>query len=602
MGTASESSSATADDENSFRAFIAITKLVAHRGGRLFVVAFVLSAAIAALTAGEVLLLREAIARIEQEQFDAISLIILGAVIMARRIAGSAVREIQWPLSERLERSVTLDVYRSAIRAPFDEFEQASFQDALQRSLTTTSSRLWTAVWALVTIVTGSLTLAALSLVVARTAPKMLLLILASGALLFLIGAAKGRFEYQFRYHNTPSDRERRYLGSALTSRSEGKELRLNGTAGRVLNRYDHLFAVRLRLLQNLVLRRVVYDAVGAVGGSLVLIASLGFLSYEVTKGSLGIADAAAAAFAIYLLASQIQTTTAATSSLVGTALHFRDLREFLVSWPAIPTATANPDSVDLHLAHVGYQYEEASMPALDDINLTINQGEFLAIVGPNGSGKSTLLKILAGLYTPTVGSFSTSVEGVAQPVQGPLTGTATATFQDFAKYELSVQDNILMGSASETHGLTVDECLRAVGLTKPVEELPDGVHTRLGKKFANGVDLSIGQWQRLAVARSILAQTPIVLLDEPTSSTDAAGEEQFFSSLRSHFPGNTIVLVSHRFSSVRCADRILVLVDGSVAEEGSHQDLLKTPNGVYAAMFRIQAESLLGTNEPELP
>ncbi|HEX5671675.1 MAG TPA: ABC transporter ATP-binding protein, partial [Acidimicrobiia bacterium] len=230
--------------------------------------------------------------------------------------------------------------------------------------------------------------------------------------------------------------------------------------------------------------------------------------------------------------------------------------------------------------------------PALTNVSLHVEAGEVVALVGENGSGKSTLAKLLAGLYRPSHGRITWDGVDIGDVDQVEFSHQVAVIFQDFLRYHLSASDNIGLGrfEAAGDRDQIVEAADQA-GAHEMVNKLPAGYETLLGPEFLGGVDLSTGQWQRMALARAFFRNAPFVILDEPTSSLDAKAEHELFERIRSLLKGRTVLLISHRFSSVRTADRIYVLHEGEVVEDGTHHELMAA-GGRYSEMFSLQAEA----------
>jgi ATP-binding cassette subfamily B protein len=254
--------------------------------------------------------------------------------------------------------------------------------------------------------------------------------------------------------------------------------------------------------------------------------------------------------------------------------------------------ATAGPDPGDgVRFENVSFMYPGATTPALSDISLHVPPGSKLAIVGENGSGKTTLIKLLAGLYTPTSGRVLVDGLPISEWDPGTLRRRIGVIFQDFVRYQLTVGENIGAGDdrAYDDRGRWADAAEK--GLAAPViAELPNGFDTQLGKWFREGRELSLGQWQKVALARAFMRKdADILVLDEPTASMDAAAEVAIFDRFRERTKDQIAIVISHRFSTVRMADKIVVLESGHVVESGSHAELV-AQGGRYATLFKLQA------------
>jgi len=229
---------------------------------------------------------------------------------------------------------------------------------------------------------------------------------------------------------------------------------------------------------------------------------------------------------------------------------------------------------------------------ALDHVGLSVSRGEVIALVGENGSGKTTLAKLMAGLYQPDAGQVSWDGVDLAGIDPDLLHRQVAVIFQDFVRYHLPARDNIGLGRAEALGDLAaIRDAARFSGVDSVLLGLPSGYDTMLGPEFEGGTDLSVGQWQRVALARAFFRDAPFVILDEPTAALDPRAEHELFGRIRELLVGRTVLLISHRFSSVREADRIYVLESGRVTEHGTHQQLMAA-SGTYSELFTLQARS----------
>jgi ATP-binding cassette subfamily B protein len=239
----------------------------------------------------------------------------------------------------------------------------------------------------------------------------------------------------------------------------------------------------------------------------------------------------------------------------------------------------------------VGFRYPESEEWALHDINLTMRAGEKIALVGPNGAGKTTLIKLLTRLYDPTEGTILIDGIDIRELDPVDLRQRIGVIFQDFVRYHLPASENIGFGQIEALDNMDqIIASARKSGAHSIVESLPEGYQTMLGRWFHGGHELSVGQWQKIALARAFMRDAEILVLDEPTSSLDAETEYEIFRHFQELTVGKMAILISHRFSTVRMADRIVVIQEGRIAEIGSHQELLRQ-EGIYAHLFSMQAE-----------
>lgn len=285
----------------------------------------------------------------------------------------------------------------------------------------------------------------------------------------------------------------------------------------------------------------------------------------------------------------------ASLAQLYEDNLFLSNLYEFLdlkrtVKEPAEPSPVPQPMQRGIVVDHVSFQYPEGSRKVLEDISLNINPGEVVALVGENGSGKTTLIKLLCRLYDPTSGTITFDGMDLRQFETKALRREIAIIFQDYAHFHLTARENIWFGNTD----LAPDDerimaAARRAGADEVIRALPQGYETILGKRFAAGEELSVGEWQKVALARAFMRDAQIIVLDEPTSSMDAKAEYEAFQNFHQLVRGRTAILISHRFSTVRMADRIYVLEQGHVSESGSHDELLRQ-KGTYARLFEMQA------------
>ena len=349
--------------------------------------------------------------------------------------------------------------------------------------------------------------------------------------------------------------------------------------------------------------RRIRRSLIANVMTSLLSAATMGVLVVLVLNDRMGVAAAAAAAVAIQQLSSRLSAIVYNATNLYESALFLEDFSSFLALAPMVqaarPTGPAPETFRTLSVQHVSFAYPGCDRLALDDVSIEISAGEVIALVGENGSGKTTLAKLLCNLYTPTSGRIAWDGVDIAGCAPEELGRHVAVIFQDFVQYYMSAGNNIAVGDSVRAADLdAVVAAAAESGAHEFLAALPDGYATMLGRQFEGGEELSIGQWQRVALARAFFRGAPFLILDEPTAALDPRAEHELFERMRSLAAGRTVLLISHRFSSVRSADRIYVLQAGRVAEHGTHDELMAA-DGPYAELFRLQASAYTASAPP---
>ncbi len=541
---------------------------------------------VAALSLGlEVVLIGRAIADLEAGSLGSATVLGFGLVTAVRRVAAAASGELRWMVSERVEASVVQAVLKKSSTAAFEDFETSDFRDQMARALRAAQRDAWSVVYNLQLTFSGLLTAAGLFLVVVLQSALLILPLAAAMAVVGAVAVANGRVRYGLDHHDTERDRERRYLRAALSSQIEGKEVRLFGTAGRLLGRHAELYEERLDALRQVVAKRVLGAVATSASLAVAVILVLVLVAQMAEAGDIDLADAAVLAVAAQQLATRAGGLAANAGAIFQNALFLEDLRAFLGRPELDRGAGAAVPAGTLVFDRVGYTYPGATEPSVHDVSMVLRPGETVALVGANGSGKSTLAKLAAGLYRPTTGEIR--LDG--RTVTGPLTGSVGALFQDFARYEMTAADNVSLGRIEASDQIDLEHAARRARADTVIASLPSGWNTRLGRQFGGGVDLSLGQWQRIALTRAFHADAPIVVLDEPTSAMDPAFEADLVETFRQLAEGRAVLMITHRYSTVSAADRLVVLDGGRVVEEGAHRDLIEA-KGIYAHLFNLQA------------
>jgi ABC-type multidrug transport system fused ATPase/permease subunit len=387
------------------------------------------------------------------------------------------------------------------------------------------------------------------------------------------------------------------YLGELLVKRDYAQEIRLFGTARVLLERWwqDRFQLGRERNM--FALRRGSLQVVTLGLGNVAYVGALGILGFGVLAGQRSLGAFAGAFEAARDLQMRILGLMMSLGQLRQAGYFVSDVWAFLDGPGALPEvsgsgagASVAADRADVTFTGVTFGYPGKAAPVLQDVNFTVRHGELIALVGENRAGKSTLVKLLLGLYQPTAGSVQIGGVEIASPDGAAARSTIASVFQEFMRYSLTVGENIAVGDISQLgNQRQIAAAAAGSGADQVTHGLPKGYDTQLGKEFEDGQELSGGQWQKLAIARAYMRQAVLLVLDEPTAALDPLAEVEVFQRFRELARGRTAFFISHRLGAARLADRILVLKDGRLVEDGRH-DQLMAQHGEYAALFGAQA------------
>jgi ATP-binding cassette subfamily B protein len=475
-----------------------------------------------------------------------------------------------------------------------EAFESAAFFDRLQRAAAAARDRPWATVRALIGLVSNGLGFAALGSVLAGLEPVLLPFVVVATLPSLAVSTRLTRARHRLHLRLAQDARREDYLVAVLTGRDEAKEVRSFNLAPGLRRLHDQLARERMDAQLALSRKSARERLLATALGSLTTGAGLAVLVWLVVEGRLTTADAAAAGYAMQRIQSWLAGSLRNITSLYDGAYFLDDYAAFVALGEEVeatrPRGTLAGPFGELRASGLGFTYPGSSRPALDGIDLTIRRGEVVALVGENGSGKTTLAKVLAGLYAPMAGAVTWDGIDVTTVDPAALREHVAVIFQDFARYRLTARENIGLGRDERLDdAAAVRAAAVSAGADGFLERLPLAYETLLSKDLAGGRDLSVGQWQRVALARAFFRDAAFLVLDEPTSALDPKAEHALFQQLRTLAEGRTALLISHRFSSVREADRIFVLDGGRLVEQGTHDELLAM-DGRYAQLFRLQA------------
>ncbi len=399
---------------------------------------------------------------------------------------------------------------------------------------------------------------------------------------------------YQWQQQHTQSERKSRYYNWILTGDAHAKEVRLFGLADLFIQRFSRLRDTLRSEKLSMVKKRSVADLAAQSLATLLVFATFGFIAKRAITGSITLGDMVMFFGAFQRGLGNMKDLLGGLADLYDDSLFLTNLYAFLDLTPTVkqsptPVSVPIPIKEGIEFDNVSFRYPAGREDILKEVSFSISPGEVVALVGDNGSGKTTLVKLLCRLYDPTSGSIRIDNTDLKAFDKTSLQSQLSVIFQDYVKYFLPARENIWFGNVDCTQDSDkISHAARKADAHQLITGLPDGYDTILGKWFEKGEELSIGQWQKVALARAFFRNAQIIILDEPTSSLDVKTEYDIFNQFHRLIQGKSAILISHRLSTVRMADRILLLKDGRIVEQGSHDTLMRL-DGEYAGLFRIQ-------------
>ncbi|KQZ57578.1 MULTISPECIES: ABC transporter ATP-binding protein [unclassified Lysobacter] len=497
-------------------------------------------------------------------------------------------------LSELFTNATSVRLMEHAATLDLEDFEDPDLQDKLDRARRQTMGRM-NLMSQLFGQVQDAITVISFAVGLLVYAPWLILLLAVALIPAFVGEAHFNALGYSLNFAWTPERRQLEYVRQMGASVETAKEVKIFNLHRYLIAKYRELADKFFKANRSLARRRAVWGTLLAALGTLGYYVAYAYIAWRTVKGDFSIGDLTFLAGSFRRLRQLLEGLLVGFSQVAGQALYLDDLFSFFEIEPEI-VSPANPRPVPRPIAsgfvfeNVGFRYPDAERWALRGLNFELHAGEVLALVGENGAGKTTLVKLLARLYDPDEGRILLDGHDLREYDLDQLRANIGVIFQDFVRYHLTAGENIGVGQIDAMHDQErIRSAARRALADQVIDSLPQGYDQQIGRRFKTGVDLSGGQWQKIAIARAYMRDAQVMILDEPTAALDARSEFEVFQRFKELSDDRTAVLISHRFSSVRMADRILVLAEGRLEASGTHTELL-AQGGRYAELFELQA------------
>jgi ATP-binding cassette subfamily B protein len=509
-------------------------------------------------------------------------------------VLGRAVSFLDSLLSERFSNETSLRLMAHAATLDLEDFEDSELQDRLERARRQAAGRT-SLIGQLFGQAQDVVTVASFAAGLIVFAPWLIVLLAIALVPAFIGEAHFNAQSYSLNYARTPERRELDYVRQTGASAETAKEVKIFGLNAFLIERYRELATGFFEANRRIALRRAGWGSVLSAIGTVAYYVAYAYIVWRTLHGDFTIGDLTFLAGSFRRLRNLLENLLMGFSQVAGQALYLDDLFSFFEIRPEIvpppnPRSFPVPIREGFTFENVGFRYPGAERWAVRGLSFRLEAGEILALVGENGAGKTTLVKLLARLYDPDEGRILLDGHDLREYDLFAIRANIGVIFQDFVRYHFTAADNIAVGRIEARHDRA--RIVRAAERSladEVIRRLPRGYEQMIGKRFRTGVDLSGGEWQKIAIARAYMRDAQLLILDEPTAALDARSEFEVFRRFKELSQGKTVVLISHRFSSVRMADRIVVLMDGAVEAMGTHEELL-AQGGRYAELFELQA------------
>jgi ATP-binding cassette subfamily B protein len=499
-------------------------------------------------------------------------------------------------LADKFIRHISVRIMYHASRLDLASYEDPLFHDKLERARVQATDRLGM-VQQLGRLVQQVITTVSLAASILFFSPWLLVVLVACVIPAFLGESHFAFLGYAQAFRQTPVKRQIDYLRFLGASKDSAKELKLFGLSKYLTDRFqklsDDIFVQNVALAKRRLLASSLLSLLTTVG----YYGAYAYVILETVRGEMTVATLVFLTGAIAGASANLQMIFSTFSSIADQSLFLTDLLQFFAVRPTVfskPNAlkTPRPIKQGIEFRDVTFSYPGSARPILHNLNLFLKPDERIALIGENGEGKTTIVKLLTRLYDPTAGQILLDGVDLREYDLDDFASNIAVIFQDFMRYDMTAWENIAVGQIGARENLAQVELAAKKSLAEGViQKLPNGYDQMLGRRFETGVDLSGGEWQKVALARAYLRDAQILVLDEPTAALDARSEHEVFERFAELTKGKMALLISHRFSTVKMADRIIVLEKGIIAEQGRHEQLM-AHGGRYAEMFELQASS----------
>ena len=483
-----------------------------------------------------------------------------------------------------------------SVEVDLEYYENAQYQDTLHRAQQEAPYRPTAILNAVLQLGQNSISLIAMGAVLWWLHWGVIPILILAAVPYFIARLKQSNRLFVWERDRTPLERKAWYVHMLLTQAGAAKEVRLFDLGARLrqwfLDARSVLCRERIALERRWALSTSVAQLIGVVG----ILGVYSFVAIRTLQGQFTVGDLVICFQAVQRASGFLESVGQSVANLYENNLFLTTLNEFLGVQSRLPISVSPktfpcPMTEGIVFDHVSFQYPHEERVAIRDFTFSIRAGEHVAFVGANGAGKTTLVKLLCRLYDPSNGRIMIDQTDLRDYPIAEIRGAVSGIFQDFVKFQLSAKDNIALGvRTSGADPFAIVQAAKQAGIHETIEHLPNGYESLLGKLFDGGHELSIGEWQKVALARAILRNSQILILDEPTSAMDAKAEAELFERFHELAHGRTAILISHRLSTVKMADRIFVVDQGQIVEQGTHDELM-AQQGLYTNLFLTQAQ-----------